>query len=113
MLPPKEVTFLAQGRRFLAETPPLLSSLNLQYDNLIIQLVVNRFGETLYVILVPFLTGSDPEIVLEKRSKQEREESGVFQGAELSLSFDLLRIQWTVSPRLDAENLLGGQMPPV
>lgn len=59
------------------------------------------------------LTGSDPENVLEKKQKQEREESGVFQGAVLTLSFDLLRIQWTVSARLDAENLLGGQMPPV
>jgi hypothetical protein len=58
------------------------------------------------------LTGAEPENVLEKRQKQEREESGVFQGAVLSLSFDLLRIQWAVSPRLDVENLPGGQLPP-
>jgi hypothetical protein len=59
------------------------------------------------------LTGAEPENILEKRQKQEREESGAFQGALLNLSFDLLRIQWTVSPRLDPENLPRGQMPPV
>jgi hypothetical protein len=59
------------------------------------------------------LTGAEPENVLEKRQKQEREEIGIFQGAVLSLSFDLLRIQWTVSPRLDADNLPAEQMPPV
>jgi hypothetical protein len=51
------------------------------------------------------LTGAEPENVLERRPKQEKEESGPLQGATLSLGIDLLRIQWTVSPRLDAENL--------
>jgi hypothetical protein len=59
------------------------------------------------------LTGADPENVLEKRQKQEREESGSFQGSLLTLSLDLLRIQWTVSPRFDIENLPGVQVPPV
>jgi hypothetical protein len=50
------------------------------------------------------LTGADPETIVERRQKQEREESGPFQGTTLTLGFDLLRIQWTASPRLDAEN---------
>jgi hypothetical protein len=59
------------------------------------------------------LTGVEPETVLDKRQKQERDESGGFRGAVLSLSFDLLRIQWSLFPRIDAENLPGGQVPPV
>ncbi len=59
------------------------------------------------------LTGDEPESVLEKRQKQEREESGTFQGSVLTLNFEHKRIQWTVSPQLEIENLPGVQAPPV
>ena len=59
------------------------------------------------------VTGAEPENIAEKRQKQEREESGVFEGALLSLGFDLLRIQWTAAPRLDAENINFEPQPPV
>ncbi|MBL8793897.1 MAG: hypothetical protein JNM56_08330, partial [Planctomycetia bacterium] len=51
------------------------------------------------------VTSSEPEHVLEKRPKQEREEAGLFQGAVFGLAFDILRVQWTAAPRLDAENI--------
>jgi hypothetical protein len=49
------------------------------------------------------LTGADRERRVEK--KREVEEEGTFDGLSLSLSIDLLRLQWTVAPRLSAENL--------
>lgn len=59
------------------------------------------------------LTGAEPENVVERRQKQEKEESGQYEGASLTLGFDLLRLQWTFSPRLDAETITLGQQPPV
>jgi hypothetical protein len=59
------------------------------------------------------LTGADPENVVERRHKQEKEESGPFQGTTLTLGFDLLRIQWTAAPQLDAENFNFLEQPPV
>src|SRR5438094_560296 len=59
------------------------------------------------------LTGAEPESVIERRQKQEKEESGIFQDATLTLSIDLLRVQWTAAPRLDAENINLGEQPPV
>ncbi len=59
------------------------------------------------------LTGIEPENVVERRQKQEREESGSFQGTTLTLGFDLLRIQWNAAPRLDAENFDFMEQPPV
>ncbi len=59
------------------------------------------------------LTGAEPENVLDRRQRHEREESGTFQGASLSLAIDLLRIQWTVAPRVDAENINLEDQPPV
>lgn len=59
------------------------------------------------------LTGVDPEIDLVRRQRQEKEASGPFQGTALTLSIDLLRVQWTASPRLDAESIDLGEQPPV
>jgi hypothetical protein len=60
------------------------------------------------------LTGAEPENVLEKRQRQEKEESGTYQGLTLTLGIDLLRIQWTVAPRLDADNInLNLMEPPI
>src|SRR5262249_40648427 len=59
------------------------------------------------------LTGADPENVLLKPQKQEKESSGLFQGAMLTLNIDLLRVQWTAAPRLDVENINLGELPPV
>jgi hypothetical protein len=59
------------------------------------------------------LTGAEPENVVERRQKQEREESGTFQGTTLTLSIDLLRLQWAATPRLDAENINLDEQPPV
>ena len=50
------------------------------------------------------LTGADPERSVEKRQRLEREDSGLFEGLELKLSIDLLRVQWTASVRLVAED---------
>jgi hypothetical protein len=49
------------------------------------------------------LTGASPENILDRPQKHEREESGTFQGYTLSLAIDLLRIQWTATPRMDAD----------
>jgi len=59
------------------------------------------------------VTGADPDNVVERRQTQEKEESGVHQGTMLTLGFDLLRIQWTAAPRLDAENINLEEQPPV
>jgi hypothetical protein len=47
------------------------------------------------------LTGSERESRIEK--KREVEEEGRFEGATISLSIDLLRLQWTASPRMSAD----------
>jgi hypothetical protein len=58
------------------------------------------------------LTGVDPENVLLKPQKQEKEASGPFQGAVLTLNIDLLRVQWAAAPGLDAESInLDEQLP--
>ncbi len=53
------------------------------------------------------LTGAESESTTRKR--HEREEQGPFEGAILSLSIDLVRIQWTANPRIDENQV---QMPP-
>ncbi len=45
------------------------------------------------------LTGAEPESSTKRR--HEREDVGVYEGFALSLSIDLLRIQWTLAPRFD------------
>jgi hypothetical protein len=52
------------------------------------------------------LTGTDRESRVEK--KREIEEEGTVEGVALSLSIDLLRVQWTVAPRISAENAPDG-----
>lgn len=59
------------------------------------------------------VTGAEPESVSERRQKQEKEESGVYEGTLLTLGLDLLRIQWTVAPQLDAESINLEEQPPV
>jgi hypothetical protein len=51
------------------------------------------------------LTGAEPENVLDRPQKRERAASGTLQGVSLALGIDLLRVHWTASPRVDAENL--------
>ncbi len=50
------------------------------------------------------LTGSQPESSM--RKPQKREDSGSFEDVTLSLEIDPFRVSWTVSPRVDPENLL-------
>jgi len=45
------------------------------------------------------LAGAEPESSTRKR--HEREVVGIYQGFSLSLSIDLLRIQWSMAPRID------------
>lgn len=45
--------------------------------------------------------------------RYQREETGTFQDSTLTLAIDLLRIQWIVGPRLDAESLNLENQPPV
>src|ERR1022692_3430798 len=56
------------------------------------------------------LTGSEPENT--KRQRQLKEESGIHDGANISLGIDLLRIQWTVTPRMDADAIDASEQPP-
>jgi hypothetical protein len=52
------------------------------------------------------LTGIDPETRVRRRL--EVEEEGVFEGNSFSLSIDLLRLQWTLAPRMSPDNLPQG-----
>ena len=52
------------------------------------------------------LAGVDRERRVEK--KLEVQEQGVFEGLSLSLSIDLLRLQWIVAPSLSADNFPEG-----
>ena len=78
-----------------------------------------EFWQTQYLRLIAFtiepafehsrnwwrdLTGLEPQTSTEKRPRQEREDSGPYDGAELSLAVDLLRVQWTAAMALDATN---------
>ena len=49
------------------------------------------------------VTGSDPET--STRKPQSRVDSGVVEGSSLVLEVNPLRVQWTLSPHLDPENL--------
>jgi hypothetical protein len=51
------------------------------------------------------LTGTDPQTSTEKRHRQEREDSGPYNGVELSLAVDLLRVQWTASALMEPSGL--------
>lgn len=59
------------------------------------------------------LTGVGAENILDRPHKHEREETGTFQGHTLSLVIDLLRIQWTATPLIDADNFNLAEQPPI
>jgi hypothetical protein len=54
------------------------------------------------------LTGGAPEESSEKRQRQEKQASGPFDGIELTLDIDVLRVQWTAQPRLALEDVPDG-----
>jgi hypothetical protein len=47
------------------------------------------------------LTGDEPELL---KKRHVREEKGVFQKFQFSVTIDLIRIIWTAQPNIDAEN---------
>jgi hypothetical protein len=49
------------------------------------------------------LTGNEPDTALRKR--MEREEGGLYEGVQLIVSLDPLRIQWTAAAPIDPQNL--------
>lgn len=49
------------------------------------------------------LTGSQPETSV--RKPQKREDSGSFEDVALSVEIDPFRVSWTLSPRVDPENI--------
>lgn len=54
------------------------------------------------------LTGAEPESSV--RKKTEREDGGLFQGIQLVVSADLLRVQWTVAPPIDPDSSLDSDL---
>ena len=59
------------------------------------------------------LTGANPENILDRPQKHEREESGTFDGHILALGIDLLRIQWAVIPRVDTDKIEIADQPTI